>query len=82
MQTYQNKHAHEVDSAYDWLQTLSPDDVQFINQSLQYYPCTLSNALQWAIQSFTQKFTSDIESLLTQHPMDAVDEEGNLFWSG
>lgn len=37
---------------------------------------------QWAVNLFNKLFKSDIETLLTEHPPDQLDEEGLPFWGG
>jgi ubiquitin-activating enzyme E1 len=38
--------------------------------------------IQWAADYSNTLFHDSIENLLRQHPLDSVDEDGELFWSG
>lgn len=38
--------------------------------------------IQWAVDYANNLFHDSIEDLLRQHPIDSVDEDGELFWSG
>jgi ubiquitin-activating enzyme E1 len=38
--------------------------------------------IQWAVDFSNSLFHDSIEDLLRQHPLDSVDEDGELFWSG
>lgn len=39
-------------------------------------------AISWAARCADRLFRENIESLLTQHPLDSVDEDGEQFWTG
>lgn len=42
----------------------------------------LLHQICFALQLFNKYFVHDIESLLTEHPIDEKDEDENLFWGG
>lgn len=39
-------------------------------------------AIEWAAQCADKFFRYDIESLLKEHPIDSVDDDGDRFWTG
>lgn len=42
----------------------------------------ISSSIDWAVHLATEFYRYAIESLLKQHPVDSLDEDGNKFWSG
>ncbi|CAM9431308.1 unnamed protein product [Chrysoparadoxa australica] len=45
-------------------------------------PRAFGDCLEWAKRQFRQYYQADVVALLTQHPLDSVDEEGDPFWTG
>jgi ubiquitin-activating enzyme E1 len=64
-----------IDAARELSQDLSLSSVNDIIE-------TRKNSIDWAIRLANELFHDAIRKLLTQHPADSLDEEGEPFWSG
>jgi hypothetical protein len=67
----------DLRSLYDELIAISKTESQ-LEEALS--PQEL--AVEWASKLFRKLFTSDVENLLKEHPLDELDDEGNSFWGG
>ena len=63
--------SEDLKSLYDELTSISRTEI-----------LSAQVAVDWASKLFQKLFTSDVESLLKEHPLDEVDDEGNSFWGG
>lgn len=61
---------------------LSSDELYRLQNALRLPQVTPLAALQWAVRTFDDTYRVEAESLLKEHPLEEIDENGILFWGG
>jgi molybdopterin/thiamine biosynthesis adenylyltransferase len=61
---------------------LSSDELYRLQNALRLPQVTPLAALQWAVRTFDDTFRVEAESLLKEHPLEEIDENGIVFWGG
>lgn len=60
----------------------SSDELYRLQNSIRKPQVTPLGALQWAVRTFDDTYRVEAESLLKEHPLDEIDDNGILFWGG
>lgn len=82
LETYVHKKRESTNVLQEWMEHISPEDMDSLNTSLSYMPVTVESSVAWSMKCFHQYFYENIQKLINQHPRNQTDEEGQLFWTG